>query len=264
VSAVWFGGVPKAVLVLLAATVLVREVVAALDQRAIQQELATTRDTLADRNQQLITANHQLTLTQQQLQDTMTQLEDLTIAHERHRMAREIHDGMGQHLHVTMLLISALRNHATLDLAARTAIQKVVESLAHVQVEMRAAITALTDDPTDASLEAMLVDVIQAAQHYRIRLTQEIVGMPRALPLVTRHAIYRVAQEAVTNMGKHAQATAASLVLDYTDATALTVTIRDNGVGFQTANPLATASPICAPAPRAWADSFGCIRLQQE
>jgi signal transduction histidine kinase len=54
------------------------------------------------------------------------------------------------------------------------------------------------------------------------------------LPLATKEALYRIAQEALHNMVKHAQATAAELRLERHDET-ITLLVQDNGVGFDVA-----------------------------
>jgi signal transduction histidine kinase len=61
--------------------------------------------------------------------------------------------------------------------------------------------------------------------------TLEIVGQPRPLTPQADLTLYRAAQEALTNVGKHAQATRVALTLDYRDAARVRLQVADDGVG---------------------------------
>jgi NarL family two-component system sensor histidine kinase LiaS len=67
-------------------------------------------------------------------------------------------------------------------------------------------------------------------EHSRIP-AQVVVQHERALPLENEEALYRVAQEALANVARHSHASAVTVRLIY-DAVGVTLTIGDNGVGF--------------------------------
>ncbi len=85
---------------------------------------------------------------------------------------------------------------------------------------------ALSPQPTIEQLPR-LVETVRAAK-VDLRMVQ--VGEPRRLPQDTEVAVYRTAQEALTNMVKHAQAERGELRLDWTPQE-LTVRVSDDGVG---------------------------------
>jgi signal transduction histidine kinase len=64
----------------------------------------------------------------------------------------------------------------------------------------------------------------------------EVAGAARALPPESADALYRVAQEGLTNVRKHAGATGARLLVDYRDPRAVKLEVSDHGVGADTAS----------------------------
>ena len=61
----------------------------------------------------------------------------------------------------------------------------------------------------------------------------EVVGAARTLPPEAEEALYRAAQEGLTNVRKHAEATHAWLVLDYRDPATVKLEVRDDGRGAE-------------------------------
>ncbi|HEX9440368.1 MAG TPA: ATP-binding protein, partial [Roseiflexaceae bacterium] len=81
-------------------------------------------------------------------------------------------------------------------------------------------------------------------------------GQPWPLPPSIESALLRVCQEALANVAKHAQATSASIVLEYT-ADAVALSLSDDGVGFDAS--AALQSPI---APGLWG-GFGLLGMRE-
>ena len=63
------------------------------------------------------------------------------------------------------------------------------------------------------------------------RTTLEIAGTPRPLTPQADLTLYRAAQEALTNVGKHARASRVALTLDYRDAARVRLEVEDDGAG---------------------------------
>lgn len=91
---------------------------------------------------------------------------------------------------------------------------------------------ALTPQPTLTELPR-LVETVRTA---RVDVRMVVAGEPRPLPRDTQVAVYRTAQEALTNMVKHSKAQRAELRLDWAPDT-LTVRVTDDGVGPQPGTP---------------------------
>jgi signal transduction histidine kinase len=87
---------------------------------------------------------------------------------------------------------------------------------------------ALDDLGLVAALESLVADFRRRHQ-IAVEFVQK--GQDRRLHAETERAIYRIVQEALTNIARHAEATAGAVQLDVEPST-VTVTIEDNGIGF--------------------------------
>ena len=150
---------------------------------------------------------------------------------ERRRLARELHDQTGQELTSVLLGLKAVEEAAS-DAARVEALaavrEQVVETLHDVRrlaVELRPK--ALDDFGLTPALER-LRDTFSEQTGMRVDLESQI---RERLPPDVETALYRIVQEALTNIVKHAQAGAVSIVLAR-KAGAVTALIEDDGRGF--------------------------------
>jgi signal transduction histidine kinase len=154
---------------------------------------------------------------------------------ERSRLAMELHDSLGQSLVVirnrALLAISKGKHDAAMleqlheiSDASATALQETRE-IAHTlhpyQIEALGLTTALDS----------LID--KFAHSSEITFNVDIDPKPTAIPHDLSIAIYRIAQEWLTNVVKHSSADKVSVVL-HSEGKELTLDITDNGVGFDT------------------------------
>jgi signal transduction histidine kinase len=162
---------------------------------------------------------------------------------ERRRLRRDLHDGLGSTLAALHLQAGAIRTLMQRDLAA--ADTEVLD----LQAEIRAAITdirrlvyALRPPTLD---ELGLVGAIRqyAAQYDTpnrstgepgsdLRVAVEAPEQLPALPAAVEVAAYRIAQEALTNVARHAQARSCSVRLSLPGDRDLQVEVSDDGVGL--------------------------------
>jgi signal transduction histidine kinase len=154
---------------------------------------------------------------------------------ERQRLARELHDETGQALTSILLGLKTVEE-ASKDNTARSAVANVrklvVETLQDVRrlaVELRPK--ALDDFGLVAALER-LVQTFAEATGINVHLEAQL-GTQR-LPEEVETTLYRIAQEALTNIVKHAQAGNVSILLVRRD-TAVAIVIEDDGRGFEPA-----------------------------
>jgi signal transduction histidine kinase len=154
--------------------------------------------------------------------------------HERRRLARELHDETGQALTSILLGLKPLEE-SLIDDASRAAVAElrnlVVSTLQDVRrlaVELRPK--ALDDFGLVAALER-LTQSFQEQTGIDVDL-QANLGDER-LPAEVETALYRIAQEALTNVVKHARARSVSLVLQR-KAGSVAAVIEDDGTGFAT------------------------------
>ena len=150
---------------------------------------------------------------------------------ERRRLARELHDQTGQELTSVLLGLKAVedaKSDAERDEALAAVREQVVETLHDVRrlaVELRPK--ALDDFGLVAALEH-LRHTFSEQTGMRVDLEARIGDR---LPSDVETALYRIVQEALTNIVKHAQASTVSIVLARS-ASAITAVIEDNGSGF--------------------------------
>lgn len=156
---------------------------------------------------------------------------------ERLRLSRELHDGVSQLLVSVKLLIETaverLHTQPGSGPAATPLLDTALERINHVFVEVRrmshALRPALLDD---LGLQAALEHLArQTHDNGGLTVSTTVQGTPHDLPDEQATALYRIAQEALTNVLRHAQARSADLKLSY-DAHGTVLIIHDNGIGF--------------------------------
>jgi two-component system sensor histidine kinase UhpB len=150
---------------------------------------------------------------------------------ERQRIARELHDDTAQVLFAQLLRVTTLRSSANPEVSQTAAeleqmTVEALESVRRLALELRPP--ALDDLGLEAALEGLAqryadqmgIPVDYQARGQRARLSEEI-----------ELVLYRVAQESLTNVVKHASADRVWIDLDR-GADDLSLSVRDNGIGF--------------------------------
>jgi signal transduction histidine kinase len=155
---------------------------------------------------------------------------------ERQRLARELHDSVSQALYAIGLNASAARRENAADSVRRDRLLGDVLGLAEAGLtEMRALIFELRPESLE---QEGLVGALQkqaAAVQARFRLiVTATLGAEPDIPLATKEALYRVAQEALHNVAKHARAREVELVLG-AGVSELELRVSDDGKGFDPA-----------------------------
>lgn len=159
---------------------------------------------------------------------------------ERKRVARELHDQTGQVLTSLMLGLKALEKAGDLDdVRRRTAelrdmASETLEAIHQLAVELRPA--ALDELGLVPALRAYVREY-QAKSGIAVKFT--VGGAHDRVPPQAEVALYRVVQEALTNVAKHAHATSVEVELQQGEGW-LGVTVRDNGCGFPVEEVLAS------------------------
>jgi signal transduction histidine kinase len=153
---------------------------------------------------------------------------------ERSRLARELHDGPIQRLTALDLKLERMRLKAERGdaEAGRQLLGDVSEGLRDEIQGLRRVMSQLRPPALDErGLEAALTDYVQAAAtEWGLRYSVQ-ADLPTRLDPTTETVLYRVAQEGVQNVVKHARATTVALSVAATNGTT-SMWIRDDGVGF--------------------------------
>src|SRR5947209_8499490 len=166
------------------------------------------------------------------------QTQELVSLQERQRLARELHDSVSQALYAIGLGAHTAREALESDPEQAMASIDYVLTLAEAGLaEMRALIFELRPDSLEMEgLVAALTKQV-AVLRTRYRLTVEAdLGEEPNLSLETKHMLYRIAQEALHNIVKHARATMVTLQLAG-EENEFILKVGDNGKGFNPADP---------------------------
>ena len=158
------------------------------------------------------------------------------VAGERQRIAHEIHDTLAQGLSSIQMLLHAANRDLEGDInveKARERIDLARQTAADNLQEARAMIAAL--QPVALSQTSLVGALDRMAQGFAaagdITIEVEADGAVAQLPMKLEAVLLRIAQGAVGNVAKHAQATRARITVTYSEDT-VRVDIVDNGVGF--------------------------------
>jgi signal transduction histidine kinase len=177
--------------------------------------------------------SRQLEATHDQLAAYVVQAEELATTKERNRLAREIHDNLGHYLTVVHVQLEAARavmsENPERALDALNKAQKLTqEGLSTV----RRSVASLRESPVDnRPLVEAIGTLLGETRSAGIVAELDVQGTRRTLELKTNLTLYRIVQEALTNVRKHARASRVDVNLDYQDHGSVRLVVKDNGVG---------------------------------
>ncbi|MFN2291819.1 MAG: sensor histidine kinase [Anaerolineae bacterium] len=177
----------------------------------------------------------ELRATQSQLQQYAEQVEKLTISQERERMAREMHDTLAQGLAGVIMQLEAADSHleSNRPAEAQVVVEQAMQRARQTLHEARRAIQALRS----AALEQRNLAAALATEVSQFEVTSGVTadlvfdGEPEEIrPEVAQHVL-RIAQESLSNIGRHAHARHVRVRLVQSD-TRLELVVQDDGKGF--------------------------------
>lgn len=155
---------------------------------------------------------------------------------ERRRIARDLHDGVVQDLAGTSFSLAALARRDDLTAELRTTMAHANESLRDSLKGLRSLLAEIhpPEIPADG-LAAALADLIAPAAAQGVQASVSVVGASDASD-EQASLVLRVAQEAVRNALRHAQATTLAVTV-HSDGKILVLEVVDDGVGFDPSAP---------------------------
>jgi signal transduction histidine kinase len=171
----------------------------------------------------------------ERLREHAVEAHDLATTEERNRIAREIHDGLGHCLTVVFVQLEAAEKLFSKDpTQSRAAIAKA-RKLTHEGLdEVRRAVCVLREtSASNGKLLGSLEELASASRENGLDASLVVHGDPRPLPEATAFTLYRAAQEALTNVSRHAKARAVKMELDFQGADGIALRVEDDGVGSE-------------------------------
>jgi signal transduction histidine kinase len=172
----------------------------------------------------------QLEEANQKLRAAAAQAEELAVARERNRLAREIHDGLGHYL--TTIAVQLEAAQALLGGSpspATEAIGKAAKLSQEALADVRRSVGALRVDAPHLALVDQLEQLALADPQLTVAVA--VRGKARDLAPAIEHAFYRVAQEGLTNVRKHAGSLEAQVTLDFLAPSQVRLEVVDHGGG---------------------------------
>ena len=175
-----------------------------------------------------------------ELQSDQEERARLAVAEERARIARELHDVVSHAISVTVLQARGARRTLGRDEdQVRRALDAIEQTNTAALSDMRRLLAVLrdtepngrgTEDHTPQPSLAHLDLLLDQVRSSGVPVDLEVAGNPRAVPPGVDLSAYRIVQEALTNVLKHAGPATAQVRLDY-DADQLRVIVADDGAG---------------------------------
>jgi PAS domain S-box-containing protein len=224
------------------------------DQRRPRRMIGVMRDITEQRNVREL-LEHRIEQRTHVLRQLLVRVESVQ-DEERRRIARELHDGLGQYLTAVTLAVGALKDAPT-DLPTRERVQRLNELMQHLDRELDRMVFLLR--PTaleDCGLgEGVAAYVRSWSELTGVSVDLELHGLDgERLPTSVETAVFRIVQEALNNVAKHARASRVSVSLEQRRRQ-LMGSIEDDGVGFETAD---------APAaPKASRTHWGLVGMRE-
>jgi len=169
----------------------------------------------------------------EQLQALLHTRDELVRVEERNRLARDLHDTVKQQTYAARMQLSAVKNLLESDPQAAG---EHLESALQLNRETQQELKLIIDELRPAALAGK--GLAQALQEYAVRW-QEHTGIKvetaisgeRSLSLDVEQALYRVLQESLSNVARHAEADTVGLSLSMAPEQ-VTLIVADNGRGF--------------------------------
>lgn len=236
---------------------MVNERIARLDgsEREVEIAIAALPDHGSTTVQMVITDVTQRKEERQQLEQSRHELRRLSASvveareEERRRIARELHDELGQRLSALKMDLSTL----THDIHNR-AYERRVAAMIDMLDETVASVRRIASDLRPMMLDDLGLNAAiewlgrESAQRMGIEVTVRLGEVDPALDSQASTAVYRMVQEALTNVARHARATDVSIDMRQSGSE-LVLTVQDNGIGF--------------PSTRRKEGSFGLIGIRE-
>ena len=181
--------------------------------------------------EQLQQSQHSLHASQERYRSLSRRLLEIQ-EHERGALARELHDQLGQSLVAILLNLKAIKGE--LSPAARARVPESVRIIKEMIGQVQTLAFELRPSMLDqfGLVQALRDLVTRYGERAGVRASFTATPTDARAPVEIETACFRIVQEALSNVARHAHARHVEVMLTAQDA-ALEVTVRDDGVGFE-------------------------------
>lgn len=163
------------------------------------------------------------------LKEFAAQAGEVAATRERNRLAREIHDGLGHYLTVINVQLEAARALLATDSGKAAEALLKAETMSRDALEdVRRSVGSLRSEGARSGLpEALNAMASESGLQVEVR----VQGTPRPIGHDARHALFRSAQEGITNVRRHSGTETASITVEYRDDGIVALSVSDHGKG---------------------------------
>jgi signal transduction histidine kinase len=182
--------------------------------------------------EKLAEANAQLEVANTQLRQYALRIEDIATLQERNRIARDIHDSLGHSLSVLNLQLEAALKLWKSDPQEATEFLVEAKQLGSTALDdVRQSVFAVRSDPLEGqTLEEAIASLTENFSRSTSISPKISINLSRSIPTEIKTAVYRIVQEALTNIYKYAEATEVEIQIQTHNT--LQLIVADNGKGF--------------------------------
>jgi signal transduction histidine kinase len=178
-------------------------------------------------------AKEELAIANQRIRNYALRVEEVATLQERNRISREIHDSLGHSLTTLNLHLEMALKFANIQPDRSREVLTEAKRLGSIALQdVRQSVSTLRSDPLQGrDLPVALHKLVDEFQQSNQIKSHCNLDLPTMLPPDVTIAIYRIVQEALTNITKYAHASEASIEIHTTEI-AIELQIIDNGRGF--------------------------------
>jgi PAS domain S-box-containing protein len=207
-------------------------------EQALQRVYDELEQRVEDRTAALRQSEMDLTASQEELRKLAGNLLTAQEA-ERRSFARELHDDLTQRLAILALDVDALgREHSQVPEAMREQMRELQGRIADIASDAQGMARRLHPSILDdlGLVKALKAECAHFSNREGVHVTFEHYDVPAGLPRVLSLCLYRIAQESLRNIGKHAQSPNATVDLRVDGSGHIRLTVEDHGSGFSAEN----------------------------
>lgn len=173
-----------------------------------------------------------LELSHSQLKQYSTRVAELAATEERNHLARDIHDSLGHHLAAINIQLEKANAYRERDPnRAYKAVNHAQRTVQDALKDVRESVSSLRQGSKPFLFEEALKNLIQRMHHSELEISLKQSGDSSRYTRLKLMTLYRVIQEGLTNVHKHAGANQVAIALDFGEQH-VSLDLTDNGAGF--------------------------------
>ena len=199
-----------------------------------QLNLCRLQQQLQEQNRRLQIAEEDLRRSLEQERALNQRIEEMVALEERNRIARDIHDSLGHLLVALNIQIETGLTlwHVDLD-RAYTFVAEAKQLGSQALQAVRQSVSDIRSDPLQGQLLERAIVKLAEEFHLMTGVMPDCqINLSQSCPTAINHVVYRIVQEGLTNICKHAEASTVQIHLQ-TAPDGLSLTLEDDGKGFQ-------------------------------